>query len=145
MQIFFQEFHKILRNKSCIFTLIIALLINIGLLAATNPGEYYNAADYQKAYHEISTLNDDKKGPFIEEYYQALIFNNIDEYKYTHSFSGELELFNDLNKQWKKITSYPDYLASIKQSSQDSQVAIFKNQSDFQKKMQIKQLKIIKH
>ncbi|WP_455684108.1 hypothetical protein [Thomasclavelia sp.] len=134
MQIFFQEFHKILRNKSCIFALIIALLINIGLLAATNPGEYYNAADYQKVCHKISTLSDDKKGTFIEEYYQALIYNTIDEYKYTHSFSGELELFNDLNKQWKKITSYPDFLASIKQSSQDLQVAIFKNQSDFQKR-----------
>ncbi|WP_286312712.1 hypothetical protein [Thomasclavelia cocleata] len=141
MHIFFQEFHKILRNKSCILALIIALVINIGLLAATNPGEYYNAANYQKAYHKISTLNDDKKGTFIEEYYQSLIFNNINEYKYTHSFMGELELFNNLNKQWNKISSYPDFLTSIKQSSQDSQVAIFKNQSDFQKRNANKTIK----
>ena len=141
MQIFFQELYKILRNKTCIFVLIIALLLNMGLLLATNPNKYYSSDAYQKSYDKISNLSDDKKGEFIDEYYQAIISNNIDKYEYTNSFMGEMELFNNYRNQWKTLTSYPDLLTSIKQSAQEFQAAIFKNQSDFQKRNADKTIK----
>ena len=60
--------------------------------------------------------------------------NNIDNYKYTNSFMGEMELFNNYRNQWKTLTSYPELRIAIKQSAQESKIAIFKNQSDFQKR-----------
>lgn len=134
MSIFLQEFYKIFKNKTCILVLIIALLLNIGLLLATSPNKYYSSDTYQKSYDKINSLSDDKKGEYIDEYYQAIISNNIDKYEYTNSFMGEMELFDDYRTQWNTLTSYPELLASIKQSAQEFQAAIFKNQSDFQKR-----------
>ena len=134
MSIFLQEFYKILKNKTCLLILIIAFLLNIGLLLTDSPNKYYNSAAYQKSYNKISSLNDEQKGEYIDEYYQAVMSNNIDNYKYTNSFMGEMELFNNYRNQWKTLTSYPELRIAIKQSAQDSKIAIFKNQSDFQKR-----------
>ena len=54
---------------------------------------------------------------------------------------GEMELFNNYRNQWKTLTSYPDLLTSIKQSAQEFQASIFKNQSDFQKRNAAKTIK----
>ena len=134
MSIFLQEFYKIFKNKTCILVLIIALLLNIGLLLATNPNKYYSSDAYQKSYNKISSLSDNKKGEYIDEYYQAVMSNNINNYKYTNSFMGEMELFNNYRNQWNTLTSYPELRIAIKQSAQESKIAIFKNQSDFQKR-----------
>lgn len=120
---------------------VIALIFNIGLLLVTNHGEYYTAKEYQGAYQDIEVLPDKDKANFIEQHYEG-IFNSTDkEQNYSASAMGEMELFGLLRNQWNRITSYPKYLQSIKQSGEDSDISIFQNQSDFQKRNAEKTIK----